>query len=404
MLGGGSLAAGDLFDDAYKDCPTQTRLRDGQIADLAVARDADEADEVNVSWAATDPDAWGLGANAFRTSLVVILDDHEGDPVAKTLSLGSRKATFDDVDTGTEVTVEIAIVVATANGKYLISDILQKELHQSLTAPAFMTDVVRTTVDESTSAKDTKKTSGTFYYVGYNESFLNYRAKGLTTMPRTPRFRIGLAHTELDADGNRYPSDKGPYDAVDFDAYRVRITDADGDVMPEGDDVATVPSDYQGNVLYWGGTLAEGVFDDEVKFSNVRINEDGEILDPLLAGGGGVEFVLSSPPSTSFGKTGLSFVRIHGVNVIDTESRFSLPPNEHRDFPIDVLASDETYTFTAWAVNDEGEVISPVAALRVHPVDQKRSNLLAIQDYLNPTDPFGSTVSEVYVTTFTVLK
>ena len=96
LLAGGSLAAGDLFDDAYRDCPHKTRMRDGEIADLSVARDAEEADEVNVSWAATDPATWGLGANAYNASLVVILDDNDGDdPVSKTLSLGSRKATFE---------------------------------------------------------------------------------------------------------------------------------------------------------------------------------------------------------------------------------------------------------------------------------------------------------------------
>ena len=55
LLAGGSFAAGDLFDDDYADCPHRTRLRDGEIADLTVARDAEEADEVNVAWAATDP-------------------------------------------------------------------------------------------------------------------------------------------------------------------------------------------------------------------------------------------------------------------------------------------------------------------------------------------------------------
>ncbi len=55
LLAGGSFAAGDLFDDDYADCPHGTPLRDGEIADLTVARDAEEADEVNVAWAATDP-------------------------------------------------------------------------------------------------------------------------------------------------------------------------------------------------------------------------------------------------------------------------------------------------------------------------------------------------------------
>ena len=70
VISGGSLAAGDLFDDDYKDCPYKTRLRDGQIADLTVARDSDDADHVNVSWTATDASTWRLGSNAYNTSLL----------------------------------------------------------------------------------------------------------------------------------------------------------------------------------------------------------------------------------------------------------------------------------------------------------------------------------------------
>ena len=74
---------------------------------------------------ATDAATWSLGSNAYRTSLVVLLDDNDGDPVSKTMSLGSRKIAFEGIKTGTEVTVQLAIVVDTAEGDYLISDILQ---------------------------------------------------------------------------------------------------------------------------------------------------------------------------------------------------------------------------------------------------------------------------------------
>ena len=46
---------------------------------------------------------------------------------------------------------------------------------------------------------------------------------------------------------------------------------------------------------------------------------------------------------------------------------YALAPAMHRDFPIDVLASDQTYTIEAWAVNEDREVISPKATLKVHP-------------------------------------
>ena len=32
-----------------------------------------------------------------------------------------------------------------------------------------------------------------------------------------------------------------------------------------------------------------------------------------------------------------------------------LPPDRHRDFPVDTLTSDRTYTIEAWAVNEERE-------------------------------------------------
>ena len=50
VISSGSFAGGDLFDADYSDCPVGTRLRDGQITDLTMARASDEADEVNVAW------------------------------------------------------------------------------------------------------------------------------------------------------------------------------------------------------------------------------------------------------------------------------------------------------------------------------------------------------------------
>ena len=284
VISGGSLAAGDLFDDDYKDCPHKTRLRDGQISDLSVNRDSDDEDEVNVSWAATDPATWGLGANAYSTSLVVILDD--GSLNTETLSLGSRKTTFDGVDTGREVTVQMAIVVDTADGKYLISDILEKSINQSLTEPSFsgnwyripaigargdnsaaqspdvrlkdangnVLDRTDTTLAARFTAVDTAAdfqydsemvANGAMYYIGYNENFANYTAgtASYSHSPSTQRLRIGLAHSANETADER--------DDVDFDAYIIRIADSDGDVVDEGDDVKTVPNNYgTGSTFY----------------------------------------------------------------------------------------------------------------------------------------------------------
>ena len=394
VLSGGSLAAGDLFDDDYSDCPHGTRLREGQISDLTAARDADAEDEVNVVWAITDPATWGLGPNVYSTSLVVILDD--GDDVdTRTLSLGTGKATFTDVRTGTEVKVQMAIVADTPDGGYLISDILEVRVNQSLTAPAYTTDI--TVIESDGFVVFELVPIGTFYYVGYNEHFGNYKADGLLTRPRTARLRIGLANTEKDTDGRPYKSDAGPYDDVDFDAYIMRITDEGGDVVPGGDNVATMVSEasYQ-TALTVGKTIpgssASNLADDRV-FSNVRINDGGKISVAMQD----LSSLPFTPNTITPANQGLAFINAPPPE--DGRLIFALAPDEHRDFPIDMLASDETYKFTAWAVNDRREIISPVVSLTVRPVD-KKANINSVTDYANT----GTSVTNAHVTEFTVFK
>ena len=410
VISGGSLAAGDLFDDDYSDCPHRTRLRDGQISDLSVNRDADDEDHVNVAWSATDPATWGLGPNAYSTSLVVILDDGS-DTQTETLSLGSRKTTFEGVDTGTEVTVQMAIVVDTADGDYLISDILEDSINQSLTAPGFSADVWRVTTaavtanpeaDPVVAAADEvrEETDGILYYVGYNQNFGNYKAAtGLTTSPSTPRLRIGLAHSTNETSGDR--------DDVDFDAYIVRITDEDGDVVSEGDDVATVASNYGTNRLAFGIIVVDTDLT-AGEFSNVRISEDDEFQAAIQDGGtspGTLDRtgLATMAPATLSGVQPFAFVAgAAGAGATGSGAPgviYAMPPDEHRDFPLDVVSSDETYKFTAWAINEDNEVISPVASLTVRPLDES-STATEVTDYLNTT----STVSGLILTEFTVLR
>ena len=474
-LGGGVLAAGDLFDDAYRDCPHKTRLRDGQIDDLAVNRDADDEDHVNVSWSATDPATWGLGPNAYSTSLVVILDDQDGDPVAKTLSLGSTKTTFEGIKTGTEVTVQMAIVVDTAEGDYLISDILARSINQSLTAPDFSgswyrirvgggstpavspdvrtKDLFQGTDDDALNqvhqAPDfqydsAKLANGAMYYIGYNENFANYRP-GTTSPaayahnPSTPRLRIGLAHPADESDSQR--------DDVDFDAYIIRIADSDGDVVNEGDDVKTVSYNY--GTAATGYTVAGttppaqktadrklfitdlpnvpevptrvppydfGTMTTTPALQNVRIVDGSKITVGVHLDGvtrNSTDSRVVTPASLSIVKVGVSArPRTPGTGVGALLLRgevYANPPDEHRDFPIDTLSSDVTYTITAWAVNEDGEVISPVATLNLRPVD-KTVTLADVagsgfKDYLNPdTTGNGVTSGTLIVTEFTVLK
>lgn len=470
VIGGGSFAAGDLFDDDYSDCPVRTRLRDGQISDLTVARDADEADEVNVAWAVTDPASWGLGPNAYSTSLVVILDD-DTDPQTRTVSLGTSKVAFDKVDTGVEVTVQLAIVTDTADGDYVISDILETNINQSLTEPSFSGKWHQLVGREGEVTADTdlgtpgwqydteEVGGGMMYYIGYNENFANYRAgtAEYITKPSTPRLRIGLAHSANESDSER--------EDVDFDAYVIRIVDADGDVVPEADDVTTIKSDYglgrnsnpdlaeeTLNKLfihdlqypYYPNFTAKGTIvrstdgtlpmypiefsllldpnqtqyeDSGIVLTNVRIVDGSKIYVPMhhLP-----DTILDREATTNIARQvnpdSISFVKVDTTGdgtdgYRDAGQVFADPPDEHRDFPIDTLNSDETYRITAWAINEDDEVISPVATLKLYPLNRTiilpfGNDGIGFEDYLNlapvhtdPTDP-----RTLIITEFTVLK
>lgn len=136
----GTRTGGNLFDDAYKNCPVKPRLRDGRISDLTVARASDDEDKGNVSRAATEPSTWGLEPHAYSASPVVIRDD--GDVLdAKTLSPDARQTAFTKVRTGTAVTVQMVLAVDRADDNCLIGDILEKSISQSLAESAFMANV-----------------------------------------------------------------------------------------------------------------------------------------------------------------------------------------------------------------------------------------------------------------------
>ena len=457
VISGGSWAGGDLFDADYSDCPFSTRLRNDQIADLTVARVSDEADEVNVAWAATNPATWGLGPNTYNARLVAILDDNHGNPVTKRLTPGSEQVTFDEVKTGTEVTVQLAIVVVTANGDYVISDILETSVNQSLTEPSFggrwhqlveSTPGTNDATDDVDPIKaghqyDTRQIAGgMMYYVGYNENFANYR-KGTavyTHKPLTSRLRIGLAHSANETDGGR--------DEVDFDAYIIRIVDADGDVVPEGDDMVTIATNYGlgRNSQNGAQETLNKLFMHDMQYPNyptfsatgtIIQNADGTALDyatdfTFVAGthwDSGItltnmrvvdgfrinvaahrlpETVLDRPDTRGVTPASISTVKVGTTGDGSSQYRdpgqlFANPPDEHRDFPVDTLKSDETYTITAWAVNEDDEVISPVATLKLHPIEGTvtLSDTTGFQDYLNAT---AVNTGTLIVTEFTVLK
>ena len=175
-----------------------------------------------------------LGANACRTSLVVIPDD--GQQHARALGTGTTRTAFDGVKTGGTVEVRMAVVVEHPDGDGLIGDILETGIARSLTEPAFSAGFLRvTTVDDirTTNVNEFATEAvppGTMYGIGCNENFGNYRANGLLTSPNTPRFRMGLAHSDKETQGR--------WDDVNFEACIIRIVDEGGDrVFPH--DVAS---------------------------------------------------------------------------------------------------------------------------------------------------------------------
>ncbi len=419
VVSGTGLAGGGLFGSEYSDCPFRTRLHDGQISGLSVSRNSDREDEVNVSWTAIDPASWGLGPNAYRASLVVMLDD--GSTHARTLPLGSRQTTFTGVKIETKVTVQMAIVVETADGDYLISHILEQSLNHSLAKPAFMTTEWKQGV---TSSAKKHVPGGTFYYVGYNEAFGNYKAEsGLLTRPRVARLRIGLAHGEEDT---RKRND------MDFDTYIIRITDEDGDVVPEGNDVAAMVSNYgTKRLVTW--CLITDMSSNTDKFTNVRVNDGGVITGSMYASP--PQFVMNDANQPQLLKEvvrdkvedkGVSTAMVfeekklideHPIDPPSTDTSvptgadtflYAMPPDAHRDFPLDVLANGKTYTITGWAVNDSNEVISPIASLKVRPTDAEYAEAISnIQDYVSLEEVSGGANSNVKgftVTTFTVIR
>ena len=80
---------------------------------------------------------------------------------------------------------------------------------------------------------------------------------------------------------------------------------------------------------------------------------------------------------------------------------FAEPPDEHRDLPNDILANDGTCTSTAWAINGDDEIISPVATLKVRPVDTVHGAITGFRD-AQLASPV--VLTDLVSTEYTVLK
>ncbi len=450
-----SFARGDLFDDDYYDCPSAIRLSEGQITSLTVARNPKARSKVDVSWTATDPDTWGLGPNAYNALFAIILDDKVKDPVEKTATLGTRSVTFENVATHAKAEVQMAVVVAGESDNFVASDILQVDLVEGLSAsrseplerPSFSSSwrYQDSSEDDLWGIATTESPdipNGEFYYIGYNHDFVNYLAMGdnIVTRPDIPRLRIGLRHEEN--------TDAESLDMVGFKSYRISILDGNGDQVATFATVRSDPglgSDY---TTVWQGigevspgvviddgllhncfSLDDGLSGADKTFYNVRVLHDGVVYDAeagkfkfhsnrdelafrLTAGGAdvpGVAFSTSRPcritqPEGFFEIYNRHYVE--GVTQYFPVGFYAPNPDEHSDFPVDVMDSSETFTLQAWAVNHVGESLSTKASLKVR-TDSTRYGAGTFRNLLNsgPSPDFppipitGSTVTQ-----FTVIK
>ena len=243
------------------------------------------------------------------------------------------------------------------------------------------------TADEDTTQK--------FYYLGFNDTFDNWFVRTppddpddgtgavFSTKPATAKFRVGLAH----ADGVEEPDD------ADFDHYRIVIEDGSGDLLGYqaqtvsgsrtygskfivfgiADDTATTHVDA-GDFTGVGPDGDAGTADDTYEdFTNIRLSNrvtDGAQLSPYYAT---AEITGAASPDTG-GPTGLSFANVaYNVAVEEDGERnflvagvlYAAPPAEYFDFPSDVFDDDGNYVIKAWAEDDDGTRISPVASIEL---------------------------------------
>ena len=387
MLGGLSLAR-DAFDDDYDDCPASTRI--DAVNGLAIDR-TDEEDEIRISWDALDTSVLnGLGANAYKARLTIIVDD-DGDIEEQNVALGDTSRLFDGIKFANDVTVSVAIT----QSNYVISDIAEAEFTSGMPAPSFKTDVwlaADTDVDEETTVADSALQDakgvidlGSFYYLGFNNLFDNWFVSDSFTFPvdqedrpTTPKFRVGLKHGAAVED---------PGDA-DFENYRITIEDSSGDLLGYQAETVEATRTYGATKIVFGGgealVAAEGAAADPTAaaiaalrfFSNVRLSNqhaDGPVSPYYLRLGDNVN------PHAD--EADLSYANLVAVTrdandvitgFVTVDDVYADPPAEYFDFPSDVFEDDGNYIIKAWAEDGDGTRISPQASIKLSAQEGER--------------------------------
>ena len=391
-LGGISLAR-DAFDEDYDDCPAVTRLE--AVNGVTVER-TDEEDEIRVSWNELDSAVLdSLGPNGYKARLTIIVEGQGPQNVA----LGDTSLVLDEIDFSAELVVSVAIT----QGGYVLSDIAEAEFTSGMPAPSFSTTVKQLEIDTTTDPDtytavawndSSGKRRGVFYYLGFNDLFDNWHIStpfpnplSRVDGPQTAKFRVGLAHGEgtFDPDGSN------------FAHYRISIEDSSGDLLGYQAETVTAANTYfvdstlGANNIFFGDTstdpLGAADFPLASLFTNIRLsNRVTENRDPISPY---QSLNMDSNPDTGW-RTGLTYgnlydsrPRLFQSSVIPAEATGALlvePPVEYFDFPSDVFDNDGTYIISAWAEDDEGTRISPLASITLK-VQEGDSLISSYQGY-----------------------
>ena len=397
----GSLSlARDAFDgNDYDDCPAATRL--DSVIGLAVDR-TDEEDEIRVSWEELSGTALSsLGRNGYRARLTVIVEG-SGPDIKRNVALGDTSLVVDPIDFAQDLTISVAITL----GDYVISDIAEKDFTSGMPPPAFLTTLKVAAATAAVDGVDPTAVGGedtthvwaadedirkSFYYLGFNDVFDNWfvttpatvaGAGRFRTQPSTAKFRVGLAHGDGSVDAG----------AADFENYRIVIEDSSGDLLGYQAETVEASRTYGDKLIVIGAADEDDQFmtandltsavvavddGDDIPerprgFTNIRLSNrvtgDSalspyfavEILDALNVGNG-----VTAPDGRQTGLTyGNLFVNELG-GALPVGALYAEAPVEYFDFPSDVFEDDGSYVVKAWAEDDDGTRISPVASIEI---------------------------------------
>ena len=216
---------------------------------------------------------------------------------------------------------------------------------------------------------------------------------------------MGLAH----GDGNVNAAD------ADFKYYRIVIEDSSGDLLGYQAQTVNGGRTYRNKVIVFGVVGEDGaalmVADDLTTvgnptadpvvpnaprgFTNIRLSNqvtDDGAMSPYYAAeiteGTDVGDNVGTIAAPDGGGTGLSYGNVFVNNdpaaALPGGTLYAEPPVQYFDFPDDVFEADGNYVIKAWAEDEDGTRISPVASIELSaregdPVDSAYSGYRALE-------------------------